>query len=134
MLNRATILGRLGQDVQVRYTPTGIPVARFSVATSKTFKDANGNPVEKTDWHRVVVFQRLAENCANYLGKGSMVYVEGSMSTRKWQDQQGQDRYTTEITARRVQFLDRKPEAQPQTPTDELPPAPLEDTGEEGAW
>lgn len=134
MLNRATILGRLGQDVTLKYTPTGTPVARFSVATSKTFKDANGNPVEKTDWHRVVVFQRMAENCANYLGKGSMVYVEGSMSTRKWQDQQGQDRYTTEITARRVQFLDRKPEAQPQTPTDELPSAPLEDTDEEGAW
>lgn len=134
MLNRATILGRLGQDVILMYTPTGIPVARFNVATSKTFKDTNGNPVEKTDWHRIVVFQRLAENCSNYLAKGSLVYVEGFMSTRKWQDQHGQDRYTTEITARRVQFLDRKPEAQPQTPVEDLPPAPLEDTGEGGAW
>lgn len=69
--NRATILGRLGQDVQVRYTPTGIPVARFNVATSKTFKDANGNPVEKTDWHRIVVFQRLAENCATTWAKAA---------------------------------------------------------------
>lgn len=134
MLNRATILGRLGQDVQIRYTSTGIPVARFNVATSKTFKDANGNPVEKTDWHRIVAFQRLAETCANYLAKGSLVYVEGSMSTRKWEDNEGITRFSTEITARRVQFLDRKPESQPQTPADELPSAPLEDTCEEGAW
>ena len=126
MLNRATIIGRLGQDVTLMYTPTGIPFARFNVATSTSFKDANGNPVEKTDWHRVVVFKRIAENCANFLHRGSLVYVEGSMSTRKWQDQQGQDRYTTEITSRRVQFLDRKPEAeQPQAPEDELPPAPV---------
>lgn len=90
--------------------------------------------MEKTDWHRIVVFQRLAVNCANYLAKGSLVYVEGSMSTRKWEDNEGITRFSTEITARRVQFLDRKPESQPQTPTDELPSAPIEDTCEEGVW
>lgn len=137
MLNRATILGRLGQDVTLRYTPTGIPVVRLSVATTAYYKDASGNPVERTDWHRVVAFQRLAENCAQYLRKGSLVYVEGGMSTRKWHDDQaGVERYTTEITARRIQFLDRKPdEGQPQAPADELPSAPLEDAPADGeAW
>lgn len=120
MVNRVTLLGRLGQDVELKYTPTGIPVARLNVATDASYKNRDGAIVEKTDWHRVIVFQRSAENCASFLAKGSLVYVEGSLSTRKWRDQQGVDRYTTEVTARRVKFLDRKREDKA------LEPAPSE--------
>lgn len=110
MVNRVTLLGRLGQDVELKYTPNGTPVARLNVATDASYKNKDGAIVEKTDWHRVIVFQRSAENCAGFLAKGSLVYVEGSLSTRKWRDQQGVDRYTTEVTARRVKFLDRRRE------------------------
>ena len=108
MLNKVQIIGRLGKDPELRYSQSGTPVASLSVATDESYKDRDGNKVERTEWHRVSVFQRQAENCANFLAKGSLVYVEGSLTTRKWQDQQGQDRYTTEIKADRVQFLDRK--------------------------
>ncbi len=111
MLNKVMIIGRLGRDPELRYSQTGTPMANLNVATDESYVDREGNKVERTEWHRVVVFQRQAENCANYLGKGSLVYVEGSLTTRKWQDQQGQDRYTTEIKAQRVQFLDRKGDA-----------------------
>lgn len=108
MLNKVMIIGRLGRDPELRYTQSGAPVASLNVATDESYTDRDGNKVERTEWHRVSVFQRQAETCANYLSKGSLVYVEGSLQTRKWQDQQGQDRYTTEIKAQRVQFLDRK--------------------------
>ena len=110
MLNKVMIIGRLGRDPELRYTQSGSPVATLNVATDESYIDRDGNKVERTEWHRVSVFQRAAENCANFLGKGSLVYVEGSLQTRKWQDQQGQDRYTTEIKAQRVQFLDRRGE------------------------
>lgn len=105
MVNRVILLGRLGQDVELRYTPTGIPVSRLNVATDGSYKK-DGETVKKTDWHRVIVFGRTAENCANFLGKGRLVYIEGSLSTRKWTDAEGIDRYSTEINAKRVQFLD----------------------------
>lgn len=108
MLNKVMIIGRLGRDPELRYTQSGAPVCSLNVATDESYTDRDGNKVERTEWHRISVFQRQAENCANYLTKGSLVYVEGSLQTRKWQDQQGQDRYTTEIKAQRVQFLDRK--------------------------
>lgn len=108
MLNKVQIIGRLGKDPELRYSQSGTPVANLSVATDESYKDRDGNKVEKTEWHRITCFQKQAENCADYLAKGSLVYVEGSLTTRKWQDQQGQDRYTTEIKAERVQFLDRK--------------------------
>jgi len=108
MLNKVMIIGRLGRDPELRYTQSGAPIASLNVATDESYMDRDGNKVDRTEWHRVSVFQRQAENCANYLTKGSLVYVEGSLQTRKWQDQQGQDRYTTEIKAQRVQFLDRK--------------------------
>ena len=111
MLNKVMIIGRLGRDPELRYTQSGSPVASLNVATDESYTDRDGNKVERTEWHRVSVFQRQAENCANYLAKGSLIYVEGSLQTRKWQDQQGQDRYTTEIKAQRVQFLDRKGDA-----------------------
>lgn len=110
MLNKVMIIGRLGRDPEVRYTQSGSPVTTLNVATDESFTDRDGNRTERTEWHRVVVFQRAAETCAQYLGKGSLVYVEGKLQTRKWQDQNGQDRYSTEIKADRVQFLDRKGE------------------------
>ncbi len=108
MLNKVMLIGRLGKDPELRYSQGGMPIGNLNVATDENYTDRDGNRVEKTEWHRVVVFDRLAENCNNYLAKGSLVYVEGSLQTRKWQDQQGQDRYTTEIRARTVRFLDKK--------------------------
>ena len=108
MLNRVMLIGRLGRDPELKYAASGMPIASLRLATDESYVDRDGNKVERTEWHTVVVFQRAAENCANYLAKGSLVYVEGSLQTRKWQDQQGQDRYTTEVKAQRVQFLDRK--------------------------
>ena len=110
MLNKVMIIGRLGRDPELRYTQSGMPVCNMSIATDESYVDRDGNKVEKAEWHSVVVFQKQAENCANYLGKGSMVYVEGSLQTRKWQDKQGQDRYSTEIKAQFVKFLNRKSE------------------------
>jgi len=108
MLNKVQVIGRLGRDPELKYTQSGAPVTTLNIATDENYTDREGNKVERTEWHRVAVFQRSAENCAQFLAKGSLVYVEGKLTTRKWQDPQGQDRYTTEIRADRVQFLDRK--------------------------
>ena len=107
-VNKVFIIGRLGRDPELRYTQSGTAVCSLNVATDESYKDRDGNKVERTEWHRISCFQKQAENCANFLAKGSLIYVEGSLTTRKWQDQRGQDRYTTEIKAERVQFLDRK--------------------------
>ena len=106
--NKVFLLGRLARDPEIRYTQNGSAIANMTVATDESFVGSDGNKVERTEWHRVTVFGKAAENCGNYLGKGSLVHVEGSLATRKWQDQNGQDRYTTEIKAQRVQFLDRR--------------------------
>ena len=108
MVNKIFIVGRLARDPEIRYTQNGSAIANMTVATDESFTGSDGNKVERTEWHRVTVFGKMAENCGNYLGKGSLVHVEGSLATRKWQDQNGQDRYTTEIKAQRVQFLDRR--------------------------
>lgn len=108
MLNKVMIIGRLGQDPELRYGANGVPVCKFSVATAESYTDREGQRQEKTEWHRVTAFQKLAETCANYLHKGSLVYVEGSLTTNKWTDKEGQTRYMTEIKAQRVQFLDKK--------------------------
>ena len=110
MLNKVMIIGHLGADPDVRYVAGGQPVATLNVATDESYRDQDGNKVPKTEWHRVTVWGKMAENCKNFLGKGSLVYVEGSLQTRKWQDKQGADRYSTEIKAQKVQFLDRKGE------------------------
>jgi single-strand DNA-binding protein len=107
-MNKVLLIGRLGKDPELRYTANGSPIANLSIATNESYADRGGNMVDRTEWHTVVVFQRQAENCQTYLRKGSLVFVEGSLQTRKWQDQQAQDRYTTEIKATRIQFLDRK--------------------------
>jgi len=101
------LIGHLGADPEMRYTQAGQPVANFRMATDESYKDRDGNKVEKTEWHRVVVFGKQAEPCGNYLRKGSLCFVEGSLQTRKWQAQDGSDRWSTEIKAIRVQFLDR---------------------------
>lgn len=108
MLNKVMLIGRLGRDPELRYSQSGLPIANLRLATDESYVDKEGNKVDRTEWHSIVVFQRQAENCANYLTKGSLIYVEGSLQTRKWQDQQGQDRYTTEIKAQRISFLERK--------------------------
>lgn len=120
-LNRVMLIGRLGRDPELRYTQSGTPVCTLQAATDESYTDRDGNKVERTEWHRITCFQKQAENCANYLAKGSLVYVEGSLTTRKWQDQQGQDRYTTEIKAERVQFLDRKGDNQGADPQKSAP-------------
>ena len=100
-VNKALIIGNLGQDPEIKYTQSGSPVANLSVATSERWKDKNtGEQKEQTEWHRVVVFGRLAEIAEQYLKKGSKIYVEGQLETRKWQDQAGNDRYTTEVVLR----------------------------------
>ena len=105
-VNKVTILGHLGQDPDIRYMPDGSPVANLSIATSEVWKDKQtGEPHEKTEWHRVVAFRKLAEIIGQYCKKGSKVYIEGKLQTRKWQDQSGQDRYTTEIIANDLQFM-----------------------------
>ena len=107
-LNIVQIIGRLGRDVDLRYSQSGTAVANISIATDESYTDRDGNKVDRAEWHRIVAYGKTAENCANFLAKGSLVYLEGSLQTRKWQDKQGQDRYTTEIKAQRLQFLDRK--------------------------
>lgn len=102
-VNKCIILGRLGQDPEIRHMPSGGAVANISIATSEQWKDKNtGEKKEKTEWHRVSIFGKLAEIAGQYLQKGSMVYIEGKMQTRKWQDQNGQDRYTTEVAVQPI--------------------------------
>ncbi len=108
-VNKAIILGSLGQDPDIRYTAGGAAVANISIATNEQWKDKeSGEMQERTEWHRVVFFGRLAEIVGEYLRKGSQVYVEGRIQTRKWQDKEGQDRYTTEIVANEMQMLGSK--------------------------
>lgn len=118
-VNKAIIIGRLGQDPELKHTPTGVAVANFSVATTEKYKDQ-----EKTEWHRIVVFNKVAELCSQYLNKGSQVFIEGKIQTRSW-EKDGEKRYSTEIVANTVQFLDKK-ESKEQTSqsgfaTDDIP-------------
>jgi len=105
-INKAIIVGRLGRDPEVRYTPDGTAVANFSVATSEEWKDkSTGEKRERTEWHRVVAFRRLGEICGEYLSKGRQVYIEGRIQTRDWEDKDGVKRYSTEIVASQMQML-----------------------------
>ncbi len=108
-INKVILIGNLGNDPETRYMPSGGAVTNISLATSESWKDKQtGQPQERTEWHRVVFFNRLAEIAGEYLRKGSKVYVEGSLRTRKWQDQSGQDKYTTEIVGNEMQMLDSR--------------------------
>ena len=121
-INKVILVGNVGGDPEVRYMPNGNAVTTLSVATSETWKDKQtGDKQERTEWHRVVCFNRLGEIAGEYVRKGSKLYVEGSLRTRKWQDPQGQDRYTTEIIASDIQMLDSKGGASPSY--SEAPPA-----------
>jgi single-strand DNA-binding protein len=104
-VNKVILLGNLGRDPELRYTQGGQAVANFTLATSENWNDKNGERVERTEWHRVVVWGRVAELCSKYLSKGRSVYLEGRIQTREWEDKEGQKRYTTEVNAQTVQFL-----------------------------
>lgn len=104
-VNKVILVGNLGRDPELRYTPSGVAVASFPVATSEKFKDRDGNVQEKTEWHQIVVWRQLAEIAAKYLHKGKQIYLEGKIQTRKWQDKSGQDRYSTEIVMEKMQML-----------------------------
>lgn len=108
-INKVILIGNIGGDPEVRYMPSGGAVTTLSLATTETWKDKqSGEKQERTEWHRVVCFNRLGEIAGEYVKKGSRIYIEGSLRTRKWQDAQGQDRYTTEIVASEMQLLDSK--------------------------
>src|SRR5690606_14923675 len=154
-INKVILVGNLGQDPETRYMPSGGAVTNVTIATSETWKDKQtGQPQERTEWHRVVFFNRLGEIAGQYLKKGSKVYVEGSLRTRKWQGQDGQDRYTTEIVASEMQMLDSRSggsgggdysppsddeyaqprnrstqQPRPQSPQQNQPPAPADSGG-----
>ena len=150
-INKVILIGNLGRDPEMRYTQSQQAVANFTLATSDSWTDRNTNERrERTEWHRVVCFRRLAEICGEYLRKGSKVYIEGSLQTRSWEGQDGQTRYTTEVVARDMQMLDSRGEggyapeggpppqgqdqgrAQPRTgPRAEPPPPPPEDDFED---
>ncbi|WP_334058631.1 single-stranded DNA-binding protein [Alteromonas sp. S005] len=104
-VNKVILVGNLGNDPEVRYMPNGNAVANLSLATSESWKDQQGQVQERTEWHRLTMYRRLAEIAGEYLKKGSQIYVEGKLQTRKWQDQQGQDKYTTEIIVDQMQML-----------------------------
>jgi single-strand DNA-binding protein len=104
MVNKVILIGNLGADPEVRYTQNGTAVANFRIATTETWKK-DGEKEEQTEWHRIVTFARLAEICGEYLSKGSKVYIEGRIQTRKWEDKDGNPRYTTEIVAREMKML-----------------------------
>src|SRR5581483_8593981 len=104
-VNKVILIGRLGSNPEVRFTPSGSAVANFNVATNESWNDKNGQKQERTEWHRIVVWGKLAQLCGEYLSKGRQVYVEGRMQTRQWQDKEGQTKYTTEVIANTIQFL-----------------------------
>lgn len=112
-VNKVIIVGNLGRDPEVRYLPEGGAITNISVATTDTWKDKSGEKQERTEWHRVAFFGKLAEIAGEYLKKGSQVYVEGALRTRKWQDKEGKERYTTEIVADRMQMLGSRGGSEP---------------------
>ncbi len=126
-VNKVILVGNLGKDPEVRYLEGGTAVANFTLATSETYKDKGGNRIEQTEWHNVVVWRGLAEIAEKYLRKGSMVYVEGKLRTRQWEDKDGVKRYTTEIIADNMTMLGGKKEenvaipAPPATPPQNIP-------------
>ncbi len=106
-VNKVILVGRLGADPEIRYTQQGVGVTNFNIATSENWVDKSGEKQERTEWHRIVVWGKMAETCSQYLAKGRQVFVEGRLQTRQWEDKDGQKRYTTEVVAQTVQFLDR---------------------------
>lgn len=124
-INRVTLVGNLGQDPELRYTGSGTAVCNMRLATNEAYKDAQGELVEKTEWHSVVAWARLAEICGEYLKKGSLVYFEGSLQTRQWEDSAGATRYTTEVRAREMMILSGRPEGAPRGEPPKEAPRPV---------
>ena len=138
-VNKVILVGRLGSDPEMRYSPNGTAIAKFSIATDDRVPAGEGNWQDHTEWHRIVCFGKLAERCGNYLNKGKQVFIEGSLRTNQWEDNQGVKRYTTEVIARDMEILSsgggqsqnegesgNKPESRPRgsQPPDDLPPPP----------
>lgn len=142
-VNKVILIGRLGKDPELKYTPSGAPVARFSLATDDSYKDRTGEQQKHTEWHNIVAWNKLAEICGEYLTKGKLVYIEGSIRSRQWEDQAGNKRTTYEIVARQMQMLGSRAESErsaeaeaPRPPverpaTTEAPPATPEITDED---
>jgi single-strand DNA-binding protein len=129
MINKAILVGRLGRDPEVRYTPDGMMVTNFTLATDEQWKDKSGEKTQKTEWHRIVTFGKLAEICGKYLVKGKLVFVEGRIQTRSWEDKDGVKRFTTEIVASNMQMLDSRGQKDADAGRDESPlPSPPADT------
>ena len=126
-MNKAMIIGNLGNDPELRYTQNQTPVATFSVASTERWKDSEGNKQEHTEWHRVVVWKGLAEVCSEHLSKGSKVFIEGKLRTRKWEDQDGNIRYSTEIIARDLEMLGGRQEETAPQPNEENVEPPMPD-------
>lgn len=143
-VNKVILLGNLGQDPEMKYMPSGGAVVNLRIATNESYKDREGNQVERTEWHTVVMFNKLAEIAGQYLKKGRSVYIEGSLRTRKWQDKSGQERYSTEIVANEMQMIGggggsasmgedgggysapARPAARPAPARDNAPPAAMD--------
>jgi len=139
-VNKVILVGRLGADPEVRYAPSGAPVANFRVATNRVWKDRDGNVQESTEWHRIVAWNRMAEVIKEYVKKGHRIYVEGRIQYREWEDQNGQRRFTTEIIATDIQMLEsasgrgettEQPPTSTATDDDLVPPEGLENTEED---
>jgi single-strand DNA-binding protein len=129
-VNKVILVGNLGRDPEVRFMPNGEAVCNFSIATTDTWKDKSGAKQERTEWHAIVMYRKLAEIAGEYLKKGSTVYVEGRLQTRKWQTKEGQDRYTTEIISDQMQMLGGRPQGsdnQPQQPDNNAPSTDFDD-------
>ena len=119
MINRVTLVGRLGRDPEMRQTGTGNPVVNFSVATNESWKDKNGEQQERTEWHKVIAWGRLAEICNEYLTKGKQVYIEGRLQTNEWEDKDGNKRYTTEVVANEMKMLGTRSEEGYTSPSEQ---------------
>ena len=124
-VNKVILVGNLGSDPEVKYTPSGTAVANFTIATTDRFTSRDGERQERTEWHRIVAWDRLAEICGEYLTKGKPVYIEGALKTRSWEDREGNKRYTTEIVARNMQMLGSRGSGgenpAPAPPSEKLP-------------
>lgn len=129
MLNKVMLIGRLGGDPEVRYTTSGTQVTNFTLATNERWTGADGNKQDRTEWHRIVTFGKLAEICGKYLNKGKLVYIGGRIQTRQWEDRDGNKRYTTEIVAQEMQMLSGGPQDQQDRSFESQPPGPPDQSG-----
>ncbi|MBN2093200.1 single-stranded DNA-binding protein [candidate division KSB1 bacterium] len=141
-VNKVILIGRLGADPEVQYTPSGAAMAKLSIATNRAWKDEQGNAIEKTDWHRVIAWRKTAEIAGEYLKKGTQVYVEGRLESRSWDDQSGQKKFITEVIVENLVFLSRKDERtgmgtgvayppMPEAPPADIPSGDAQDLGHE---